>query len=338
MIELDNFLKQLSDLQGVSGNEENIISYIVKYAKQYTNDIKTDCMNNLYICRDGFGDKRKSIMLCAHMDEVGFIVSSITEDGYLKFRIVGGIDTSVLLARRVLIGENQVKGVIGIKAVHLSEKNERNVKVSDEDMYIDIGVDSFEEANNLINIGDYVNFDIQADDFGDLIKGKAFDDRIGCYILCKLMEKQYYDNIIYCFTVQEETGLRGASVAAYNIKADCCYVIESTTCLDFPKVGTEKRVTKIGCGPAITIVDRTTYPDKSIAENFMANCDKIQFKQLASGGNDAGTIHLNGIKTASVSIPSRYIHSPVSVVSYKDIELCIETFDKILTKGVDNFD
>ncbi len=338
MIKLVNLLKQLSCLPAVSGNEGQVFSYICNYAQQFSTEIKTDSMNNLYVFREGFGTNKKTVMLCAHMDEVGFIVSSITEDGYIKFRIVGGIDTSVLLARKVLIGNNSVKGVIGIKAVHLSEKEERNKKVSQEDMYIDIGTDSFREAKSLVNIGDYISFDTEADDLGNLIKGKAFDDRAGCFILSKLMEKQYYDDIVYCFTVQEETGLRGSSVAAFNINADCCFVIEATTCLDFPEVGIDKKVTEIGKGPAVSIVDRTTYADKSLAEKFTANCDKFQYKQLASGGNDAGAVHLKGIKTASVSIPARYIHSPVSVVSYNDIEICINSFDRMLTKGVDNLD
>ena len=338
MIELDNLLKDLSNLSAVSGNESLAFSYIVNYAKNYAEEIKTDSMKNIYIFRKGFGANRKKVMLCAHMDEVGLIVSSFTDDGYLKFRVVGGIDSSVLLAKRVFVGDDNVKGIIGIKAVHLTDKEERKKKPSIEDMYIDIGAESREEAELLVNLGDYASFDTDTGSFGNLLKGKAFDDRVGCFILCNLLQNQYYDDIVYCFTVQEETGLRGASVASYNIDVDFCYVLESTTCFDLPDIGVDKCVTRVGDGPVLSIADRVTYADKYLNQRFMDSCEKFQYKMSGSGGNDAGAIHLKGIKTSSVSIPARYIHSPVSVISSEDVDICIKAFDKLLSKGVDNVD
>ncbi|MBO5453787.1 MAG: M42 family peptidase [Clostridia bacterium] len=332
---MDNLINVLSDLFAVSGNEDAVRSFIINYARDYSSEIKTDAIRNIYVFRKGYGDNKKNVMLCAHMDEVGLIISSFTPNGYLKFRVVGGIDTSVLLARRVFIGRKKVKGVIGIKAVHLTDKDERDKKPCVEDMYIDIGAESAEEAMSLVNLGDYVSFDTTCGKFGNLLKGKAFDDRIGCFILCELLKKQYYDDVTYCFTVQEETGLRGASVAAYNLSADLCYVIEATVCLDLPEVTAEKSVTQIGYGPAISISDKVTYADKMLNGLFANSCTKFQYKKSGSGGNDAGSIHLNGIRTASVSIPSRYIHSPVSVVSPDDIDVCIKAFDRLLSKGVD---
>lgn len=335
---MDKLLEKLSNMSAVSGNESEIFDFILNEAKKYSDDIKTDSMNNLYVFKKGLGENKKQIMLCAHMDEVGFIISSITEDGCLLFRPVGGIDESVICGKTVEIGKNKVKGITGIKAIHLTKTEERNKKVSFEKMYIDIGADSKEEAESLVEKGDYVNFVTQSEDFGNLIKGKSFDDRLGCYILLKLMEKEYYDDLVYVFTVQEETGLRGAKVASYNINPDFCYVLESTTCLDFPTVPLNKKVTKVGSGPALTIADRTTYANKQLNEKFAENAEKYQYKLSPMGGNDAGAIHLNGIKTSSVSIPARYIHSPVSVVSFEDVKTVVETFERMLVKGVDNID
>lgn len=335
---MDKLLEKLTNLSAVSGNENNMFEFLVNETKKYSCDIKTDSMNNLYVFKNGFGKDKKCVMLCAHMDEVGFIISSINEEGYLLFRAVGGIDESVIPGKTVEIGEKKIKGVIGVKAIHLANKEERNKKINIKNMYIDIGVNSKAEAEQLVKKGDYVNFTTLSGDFGNLIKGKAFDDRAGCYILLKLMEKDYYDDIVYCFTVQEETGLRGAKVASYNLKPDCCYVLEATTCLDFPTVPIDKKVTKVGQGPALTIADRTTIPNHELSEIFKENTEKYQYKLSPMGGNDAGAIHLNGIKTSAVSIPARYIHSPVSVVSFEDIKTVIDAFDKMLIKGVDAVD
>ena len=227
-----------------------------------------------------------------------------------------------------------VCGVTGIKAVHLVPKDERDKKIKTQDMYIDIGVFCKEDAEKLVKVGDYGTFDTSFGRIGKLIKGKAFDNRIGCAILLHAMKETYPVNVCFCFTVQEETGLRGASVASKNIKADMCIVIENTTCLDMPSTPDEKVSTRVGDGPALTIVDGASYPDKNL-RCALADCmEKVQYKNVKAGGNDAGAISLNNIKTAAVSIPSRYIHSPVSVASYDDIKICADGIVKFLKEGV----
>lgn len=326
------FLKQLSEEFGTSGDENLIWNMIADFAREYCSEVFKDNMGNLYCFKKGTGENKKTIMMSSHTDEVGFIISSVTDEGFLKFRTVGGIDENVMLAKRVRIGKNRVLGVTGVKAVHLSTPEDREKRVSATDMYIDIGAKSKEDALKMVNIGDYAVFDTKFEKMGDLVKGKAFDDRLGCYILTELMKNQHHNDIWYCFTVQEEMGLRGASVASRRIKADAAIVVECTTCLDFSDGDKSKASTFVGKGPALTIVDRTTYADVDLRETLFKCAEKFQYKNVAMGGNDAGAIHLNNIKTAAVSIPARYIHSPVSVVSESDVNGCIKLLDSFLNK------
>lgn len=324
-------LKILSEAHGVSGDEKHIAEIIADNAKEYCSEIFADNMENLYCFKKGTGENKKTVMLCAHTDEVGIIVSSITDDGFLKFRTVGGIDESVLLAKRVLIGKNKIPGVTGIKPVHLCSEDDMKKKPSAEEMYIDIGVSTKIEALELVSVSDYGTFDTDFEQMGSLIKGKAFDDRLGCYIMLELMKKEHYHDIWFCFNVQEEIGLRGASVTSRRINADCAVVLECTTCLDMPDVKESEISTRVGNGPAITIMDGYGYADKNLRE-ILASCGKHQYKNVPRGGNDAGAIKLNNIKTAAVSIPARYIHSPVSVVSEEDVKNCILMLENFLNK------
>lgn len=322
-------LKWLSENPGASGDENLISDFIADKVKKNCDEMFKDNMGNLYCFKKGTSGK-KTVLLASHTDEVGLIISSVTDDGFLKFRIVGGIDESVLLAKRVLIGKNKVLGVTGIKAVHLLSAEEREKKISYTDMYIDIGVNSKEDALKLVNVGDYATFDTKFEQMGNLLKGKAFDDRLGCRILMTVMEKEHKNNVWYCFTVQEEIGLRGAAVISRKLKADSAVVLDCTTCIDFPGVDKEKTSTMVGKGPAITIVDKATYADVGLRKQLEMSADNFQYKNVAMGGNDAGAIHLNNIKTAAVSIPTRYIHSPVSAVSEQDVNECIKLFNNFL--------
>lgn len=325
-------LKILSECPGVSGDEKAVADIIADMAAFHCSEVFADNMGNLYCFRKGTGTNKKTVMLCSHTDEVGVIVSSVTEDGFLKFRTIGGIDEGVLLAKRVLVGKNKIPGVTGIKAVHLCSGDDMNKKPSVEEMYIDIGVSSREEALKLVSVGDYGVFDTNFEQMGSLIKGKAFDDRLGCYMMVKLLEKEHFHDVWYCFNVQEEIGLRGASVSSRRIKADYAVVLECTTCLDMPDVEKNQISTRVGCGPALTIIDGYGYADQYLRETLADCSENHQYKNVPRGGNDAGAVKLNNIKTAAVSIPARYIHSPLSVVSEKDVENCILMLENFLDK------
>jgi len=282
----------------------------------------------------------KKVMLCAHMDEVGFIITGIGEDGMLKFKTVGGIDPRVLVSKRVLVGEKACPGVLGIKAIHLQEPEERQNAVKVKQMYIDIGATSKEDASQVVQPGDYAVFDSSYVEFGDdKVKAKALDDRAGCAILVELVKHQYDCDIYACFSVQEEVGLRGAEVLGYSINPDLALVVEATTCSDVPDVEEHMYTTVMEKGPAITIMDSASYANKELVEMLVNTAQRegipFQFKKGAAGGNDAGRIHLarEGIKTASISIPCRYIHSPSSVMDMNDYSNTIRLISAFLYKS-----
>lgn len=316
-------LRTLSESLGISGFEEPVAAYIVEKAKPYATEMFQDSMGNLYVFKKGTNPK-KTVMVCAHTDEVGLLVSSVDGEGYLKFRTVGGIDPGVLLGKRVLIGENRLPGVIGSRAVHLLSKEEKKEKISLKQLYIDIGAESREEALAHVQPGAPVFFEGVWAETDSCLFGKAFDDRAGCYILCRLLEEYYENDLYFVFTIQEETGLRGAQIASRRVCADEYLVVENTTCLDMPGVPKEKRSTALGGGPALTIVDGASFANVDL-RCALQNCGvQVQMKNAAAGGNDAGAVSANGKKVAAVSVPCRYLHTPVGVIHKQDLENTIK--------------
>ncbi len=318
-------LKLLTNTNGVSGNEENIRKIIIEKMSPFCDSFETDSMGNLIFFKKGYKGYNNNIMLTAHMDEVGFIITNITEEGYLKFAAVGGIDTRIIQNSKVMIND-KVCGVIGAKPAHMS-KDYKPVTI--DDLVIDIGCNSYEDAANYVSIGDYVSFISEYKEFGDgLIKAKALDDRVGCYILTELAMESYPNDIYFTFSVQEEVGCRGAAVLANRIKADFSIVIEGTTCSDVPFCDRYNYSTILGDGAALSMLDGGSYSDKDITElmynTAISNNIAVQYKRVTAGGNDASAIQVSGsgVKTAAISVPCRYIHSPVSVASKNDIKSC----------------
>lgn len=320
-------LEKLCNEYGVSGNEDRVRKLILDEIRHFADEVRIDTMGNVLALKRGKNSKKK-VMLCAHMDEVGFIISGIDEKGYLKFKTVGSIDTRVIISKKVVVGEN-VSGVIGLKAVHLQSASERENVPDVSALSIDIGAKSREEAEKRVKIGDYVAFDTKYCDFGtDKIKAKAIDDRVGCYVLIESLKRnrEYEYDTYFCFTVQEEVGLRGATVAAYTVNPDIALVIESTTCSDVYKSSEHAFVTTCGGGAAISFMDRASITDRKYLEYLFKLCEDnniaVQYKRTTMGGNDAGAVHKSraGVKTASVSVPCRYLHSPAGVASKSDIE------------------
>ena len=331
-------LKRLCDAFGVSGSEGEIRDIIIPEIKDYCDDLTVDTMGNIIAFKKGESSDKK-VMLSAHMDEVGFIVSGITDKGYLEFKKVGGIDTRVMISKNVIVGKNKIPGVIGMKAIHLQSKGEREEVPKVKSLFIDIGAKDKEDALKYVELGDYVSFATKYADFGDgKIKAKAIDDRVGCYILTKLIKEPVKYDTYFCFTVQEETGLRGAKIAAYRIKPDVALVLEATTCADVHAVPEEREVTNLGKGVAISIMDRCTIVNRDLV-SFLKKISEginVQYKKTTAGGNDAGAIHLTGtgVLTASLSVPCRYLHSPVGIASKADIE-ATEKFAKRFLERID---
>ena len=316
-------LKTLSELYGVSGNETRVRAYLRKQAEPYADDITVDSIGNLYVHKCGEGPR---VMLAAHMDEVGMIVRDITESGTLLYD-AGGIDPRVAVSKRVAIGPNDVPGVIGAKAIHLQSPEERKRVLKHTDLYVDIGAKDRADAEKLVGRGDYISFTTKFSHFGEgLVRGKALDDRVGCAILLELLRGSYQCDLWAVFTVQEELGLRGATVTAARVQPDVALILEGTTANDMAETPSHRSVTTVGTGAAISFMDgRTIVPEKMVATlrgAAMREGIPWQMRKGTAGGTDAGAIHrsLAGVVCGGISVPCRYIHSPVSVASVADIE------------------
>lgn len=331
-------LKKLSVAFGVSGAEDEVRDLILSEMSTLCDKTEIDSMGNVICYKKGTKGYRNNVMLTAHMDEVGFIVSGVTKEGYVRFKTVGGVDPRVLIAKKVLIGENKISGVIGDKPPHLNDKKS-DYALTVKDLYIDIGAKSEEDALNCVSLGDYACFDSDFVNFCDnLLKGKALDDRIGCYVLLQLAKNNYPHDIYFAFTVQEEIGCRGAATAAYNVKPDIAIVVEGTTCSDVAGTDNTGFSTKLRGGAALSILDRSSYSDiqlrSALYNAAVKNEINVQYKQTTLGGNEAGAIHLTetGVKTAVISVPCRYIHSPSCVACIDDINSCYNILDKFLAQ------
>lgn len=320
-------LKRLTEINAVSGNEYEIADFIKAEIAPLCTSVNTDSMGNIIAFKKG-KTSNKTVALFAHMDEVGFIVTKITDEGYLKFRAVGGIDPQILVSKNV-VSMNGINGVISFRAVHLSTKEEREKRVKISDLFIDIGAKSKSDAMKYITVGDYFAFKSDYIEFGDdLVKAKALDDRVGCCILIEALKEDLNADLYAVFTVQEEVGLRGAKTASFSLNPDYALVVEGTTCSDITKTPKGKCVTKLGNGAAISVLDSASFANKELRKILIDTAEKnnikYQYKASTRGGNDAGIIHIQngGIKTASISVPCRYIHSPVCVMNKNDFNSC----------------
>jgi len=321
-----NLIKKLCDASGVSGNEQTIAQIIMDEIKGYA-EISTDRLGNIIAFKKGRSPAKTKLMLCAHMDEVGLIITTITEKGLLKFDTVGGIDPRVLAGRRVFVGNSSVAGVIGVTAMHLVGSGELKNAPPVEKLYIDIGSSSKEEAQKLVSIGDVAVFENNFVEFGEgFIKAKAIDDRAGCAMLIEMIKtEQEYDKY-FAFTVQEEVGSRGAKTATYAIKPEAAIVLEATTAADIPFVDEQKRVCFVGLGPVLSFMDKGTIYDRGMYELAGKIADQLtiphQPKLAVAGGNDSASVHISGegVKTLAISLPCRYLHTASCVIKYSDAE------------------
>lgn len=317
-------LKELCLLNGTSGDERAVREYIIEKIRGKC-DYKVDALGSVVAFKKGKKTPDKKVMLCAHMDEVGFIITHITDEGYLKFSPVGGIDAEVVLTRRLRI--NGKTGVVGAKAVHLMSSDEKESVPKFSDFLIDIGAENKAEAEKYVQPGDYAYFISDYCEFGDgFVKAKALDDRIGCMLLIELIYSDLEYDTYFCFNVQEEVGLRGAACTSYSVKPDIAVVLESTTAADIEGVSGAERCCILGNGPVISYMDGRTVYDRELYQKAVRlaenNGIKAQTKTKIAGGNDAGAVQTSagGCRVAAVSLPCRYIHTGASVVKKSDIE------------------
>lgn len=332
-------LKTLCLLNAASGDEDAVRDYVISEIKDYC-EYSVDNLGSIIAFKKGAKVPNKKVMLCAHMDEIGFIITDIDNDGYLSFSCVGGIDSKVIANRVISI--NGIKGVIGLKPVHLMSSDEKNTAPTVKSMKIDIGAKSKEDALKYVNLGDYAYFCSDYSEFGEgYIKSKALDDRIGCMLLIELIKSDLEYDTYFCFNVQEEVGLRGAMCTSYQVQSDISVILEATTAADLCGVRGGDRVCVLGDGPVVSFMDGRTVYDKNLYALAMTvakkNDIRIQTKTAIAGGNDAGAVQTSGrgSRVIAVSLPCRYIHSAASVVKKSDIDETRKLLSKLLPEFYD---
>lgn len=337
-----NNLKMLCELNGVAGREHIVRDKIIEIIKPLCDEYKIDNLGNLICFKKGKQTPKNRVMLSAHMDEVGMMITHINSDGTILFDCVGGINPRVILGRAVQIGDKGLQGVIGAKPVHLLNGDERAKAVPIDKMCIDIGAKNKEDAMEHINLGDSVYFIGDYLEFGDgFVAAKAIDDRFGCLTLIEIMKIDLEYDTYFVFGTQEEVGLRGATAAAYNVNPDVAIVIEATTACDLSGVPDAKQVCKLGYGPVVSYRDTATIYDRELFnlafETAKQNDIKCQTKTVIAGGNDSGAIHVSrgGVRTMAISVPCRYLHSESNVVKKCDLEDVVK-LAKIMTEKVAN--
>lgn len=334
-------LKDLCLLNGTSGDEVRVRDYIINEIKEYST-YEVDNLGSIIAYKKGKKKPKKTVCINAHMDEVGFIITGITSDGYLRFAPVGGIDTKVCLDRAVTVGENRINGVIADKAYHLLEDSEKDKAPSFDKLLIDIGAKSETEAQSVVSLGDFAYFESDYTELGNgYIKAKALDDRIGCMLMIELIKSELEYDTVFCFNVQEEVGLRGSKCTSFAVGADISIVLEATTAGDLDGVSGADRVCVLGNGGVVSFMDNRTIYDRELYKLAMNTASEnnipVQTKTAVAGGNDAGSIQTSGkgAKVMALSLPCRYIHSPSSVVKKSDIDNTRILLKEILKKIYD---
>ncbi len=336
MNELTAGLLELCALDGASGDEGAVRDYI--RSRISADEVFTDNLGNLIVFKRGRKAPKKKLMFAAHMDEVGFMVTDITAEGFLRFGAVGGVDPRVVLGRALRF-RNGAVGVVGTKAVHQQSAEERKKAPEFKDMLIDIGALSREQAEKCVQPGDCAVFDSDSFRFGEgFVKSKAIDDRAGCLIMMNMINGTPEYDAWYVFTVQEEVGTRGAKAAAFTVQPDIAVVLETTTACDIADTSGDKRVCELGKGCVVSFMDRGTIYDRELYRRARGLADSLgipnQTKTLIAGGNDSGAIHVSGggVRTCALSVPCRYLHSPSCVITEGDLEATEKLAGEVLTE------
>lgn len=335
-------LETLCCRNGAPGDEDEVRDFIRDYAAPYATSIRTDPLGNLIVFKKGKCATGHSFLIAAHMDEVAVIVTDVTDEGYLKFRFLGGVDRRVALGKRVFLGTDRVPGIIGIKAIHLVEREEREKIPKADTLYIDIGASSKQQAQQLVDLGTYGYFATQPESFGDgMLKAKALDDRVGCAVMLELLKEDLPLDVVFAFTAQEEVGSCGALGVGYSIAPKMALILEATTAADGAEIEAHKQVCAPGSGPVLLHMDYDAIYDRSLFEELrrIAQENQIpwQCKEYISGGNDAGAFQLSktGVRVAALAAAVRYLHAPSSVGNLSDFNHILNLTRLFLTRAAE---
>ena len=341
-----SLLAELCKTPGAPGHEEPVRKVVLRELEGLCDEVTVDKMGNVYAIRRGASDK--SVMIGAHMDEIGFMVTHIDDKGFIRFTTLGGFDPKTLTAQRVIVhGKQDVIGVMASKPIHVMTQDERNKVAKLSDYFIDTGL-SAEKVKELVNIGDAVTREREFIEMGDCVNCKSLDNRLAVFIQIEMLKnlkgKQLPHDLYAVFTVQEEMGLRGANVAALNIHPHFGFGLDTTIAFDLPGAAAHEMITKLGEGTAIKIMDASTICDvrmvrymKEVAER---NKIKWQPEILTAGGTDTAGIQRmspGGSIAGAVSIPTRHLHQVIEMAHKEDIQGSIDLLTACVSE-LDQFD
>jgi endoglucanase len=332
-------LRELSRIPGVSGAEDAVRRAIIQHIKQYC-EYSTDALGNLLAHKKGAEKPARKLMLSAHMDEVGLIVTGIEDSGLLRFATVGGIDNRVILGKAVELDQSEICGVIGAKALHQLEEKEKEEPLPPDKLYIDVGAADKQDAEERVRQGFRAVFSAEFRRLGEhKLLGRAFDDRAGCALLIALIQSDLAFDCDFAFTVQEETGHAGASTAAYALEPEVSVVVEATTASDIPGVTKDMIICEQGKGPVISFMDKSAIYDSGLYGLAYSAAEKAgvpcQSKLGVFGGNESGAIQTAraGVRCLAVSLPCRYLHTPSCVLDTRDILSTYELLKAMISEA-----
>ena len=338
--------ERICQTPGAPGYEQRIRKLIIDEVSPFVDKVETDNMGNIYAIKKGQSDKK--IMIGAHMDEIGFIVTHIDENGFIRFHTLGGFDPKTLTAQRVIIhGKEDVIGVMAAKPIHVMTPEERKTNPKTTDFFIDTGR-SKEEIDRLIDIGNPITRERSFIEMGECVNSKSIDNRVSVFILIEtlksLKDKKVPYDVYGVFTVQEEVGIRGANVAALNIKPDFGFGLDTTIAFDLPGAAPHEKVTSLGKGTAIKIMDASTIADYRMVEYMKQTADKHKIKWqpeiLTAGGTDTAGIQRmteGGSIAGAISIPTRHLHQVIEMAHKEDIQSSIDLLTHCIT-DIEKFD
>lgn len=339
-----DLLNKIATTPGAPGFEKRIRDLVIEEVKPLVDELEFDNMGNVYAIKRGTGSKK--VMVGAHMDEIGFIVTHIDDSGFIRFHTLGGFDPKTLTAQRVIIhGKKDIIGVMASKPIHVMTPEERNKVAKTTDYFIDTGMKA-EEVKELISVGDAITREREFIEMGDCVNGKSLDNRLAVFILIetlkKLKGKEIPYNLYGVFTVQEEVGIRGANVSSLRVKPDFGFGLDTTIAFDLPGAAAHEMITKLGEGTAIKIMDASTICDYRMVEFMKNTADKHKIKWqleiLTAGGTDTAGIQRmteGGSIAGAVSIPTRHLHQVIEMAHKEDIQgsidllcACIQDIDQ----------
>lgn len=341
-----NLLKQICETPGAPGFEQKVRELVIREVTPLADTVTVDNMGNVTAFRKGKKDKK--VMVAAHMDEIGFIVTHIDDKGFLRFIPLGGFDPKTLTAQRVIVhGKQDVIGVMGSKPIHVMTPEERNKPATIPEFFIDLGMKK-EEVEKIVSIGSPVTRDRELIEMGNCVNCKSIDNRVSVFILIEMLKELKGKELPYdlhaVFTVQEEVGLRGASVAAHNIGPDFGFGLDTTIAYDVPGAQAHENVTRLGDGTGIKIMDSSTICDYRMVNFMKVTAEKHQIKWqpeiLPAGGTDTAGLQRQGKTGAiagAVSIPTRHIHQVIEMADKDDIRASIDLLKNCVSE-LDQFD